>query len=96
MARQKTLKYTLLFSTLLLLFTNCKENTPTENEKTTEDNLTLAKKPDSWITERVANAKEKLEKSEAGKIVWQAMEAHGGLERWFQNGLFFFDFVYIL
>lgn len=54
----------------------------------------LAKVPDSWILERVAAAQKKLEASEAGVIVWQAMEAHGGLKQWYSNGPIAFQFNY--
>ncbi len=57
--------------------------------------INLATKPDHWINERVTNAQEKLDKSEAGKLVWQSMEAHGGLKQWFENGVLSFRFDYI-
>ncbi|MEM1337804.1 MAG: hypothetical protein AAF634_03025 [Bacteroidota bacterium] len=50
--------------------------------------------PESWIKGRVAKAKQRLEASEAGKVVWQAMEAHGGLANWYANGPFTFHFNY--
>ena len=50
--------------------------------------------PESWVTRRVDNAKNKLTASPAGKIVWQAMEAHGGLARWYTNGPLTFRFNY--
>ena len=54
----------------------------------------LAKVPESWVTERVAKAKAKLSTTEAGKIVWKAMEAHGGLDNWYNNGPIGFHFNY--
>ncbi|GHB83024.1 hypothetical protein GCM10007390_42430 [Persicitalea jodogahamensis] len=52
-------------------------------------------KPESWINERVEQAKQRLEGTEAGKIVWQAMEAHGGLKKWYSNGPLSFRFNYV-
>ncbi len=52
-------------------------------------------RPEAWINERVAKAKERLDSTEAGKIVWQAMEAHGGLKKWYSNGPLAFQFKYV-
>jgi len=89
----KTFVYilTLLF---LVFFSSCKENTATTTAIVTVVNENLAVAPDAWIQERVIKAKTKLNKSEAGKIVWQAMEAHGGLERFYANGPLSFHFDY--
>ncbi|MEM6377794.1 MAG: hypothetical protein AAF705_06260 [Bacteroidota bacterium] len=54
----------------------------------------LAKVPNDWVESRVAEAKAKLEATEAGKIVWNAMEAHGGLANWYANGPLSFRFNY--
>ncbi len=87
---------TLTFIVLLIIL-GCKE----ENTKNTEGDATLTgidsnsvKVPKSWVDNRVAKAKEKLGTSDAGKIVWDAMEAHGGLSRWFSNGPISFHFNY--
>lgn len=50
--------------------------------------------PSSWIAKRVEKAKERLAQSEAGKVVWNAMEAHGGLDKWYNNGPLSFRFNY--
>jgi hypothetical protein len=54
-----------------------------------------ALKPDSWINERVEKAKDRLNSTVAGKVVWQAMEAHGGLDKWYSNGPLVFHFNYV-
>ncbi len=54
-----------------------------------------ALKPESWINDRVEKARQRLDSTEAGKIVWQAMEAHGGLEKWYSNGPLSFHFNYV-
>ena len=95
----KKLSVTLLLSTVTLLL-SCNQNTKeTVSIDTTsptalkEDNK-LAKVPDSWIVERVAKAEEKLSATPAGKVVWNAMKAHGGLKNWYQNGPLGFHFNY--
>ena len=77
----------LVFSCLILL-TAC-----TINEQQ-DVNLSKAKAPDSWISERVAAAQKHLQKTEAGQLVWDAMEAHGGLANWYENGALSFQFNY--
>jgi len=36
--------------------------------------------PEAWVAERVADSRERLTSSEAGPLVWNAIEAHGGLD----------------
>jgi hypothetical protein len=79
-----------LFFTALLATFSCQENqTSTNNEQ-----IDLAKVPDSWVKDRVQKAENRLQKSDAGKIVWQAMEAHGGLTNWYKSGPVSFHFNY--
>jgi hypothetical protein len=83
----RTKLFTLAISGLFLI-ASCKQqekNKPSESivENTTDN---VAKVPDSWITKRVNATKTKLNNSRAGKIVWNAMEAHGGLKNWYNNG----------
>lgn len=68
-----------------------------ENQETNEEKMPeyrLARAPDQWIENRVAIAKDRLTKSEAGTKIWEAIETHGGLSRWFANGPigFYFDY----
>lgn len=46
------------------------------------------------IQKRVDDAKTRLSQSEAGKLLWSSIEAHGGLQRWFENGHLSFRFTY--
>lgn len=81
----------------LLILASCKEaSKKMENMSETEKEMPSdeAMVPQSWIAKRVANAKDRLEQSEAGKVVWNAMEAHGGLEKWYANGALSFRFNY--
>jgi hypothetical protein len=50
--------------------------------------------PGPWVEARVEEARERLQGSEAGKIAWASIEAHGGLADWFSNGPLFFRFTY--
>lgn len=81
----------------LLFILSCKEQPATTQPETSVSayNEKLARVPNAWIKDRVANAKQRLSQSEAGKIVWQAMEAHGGLQRHFENGPLSFHFDYV-
>lgn len=50
--------------------------------------------PNSWIENRVSVAEERLNKTTAGSKMWEAIEAHGGLDKWFSNGPISFRFDY--
>lgn len=92
------MKYTLLSiaTSALLTFTSCKEQPTVDNSpQEVAINKNLAKAPTTWISERVLKTEERLTKTEAGKIVWQAMEAHGGLHKYFENGPLSFHFDYV-
>ncbi len=86
--------------TLLLLFAvivACKNPTQKGEHPEVAQTVTSASEgsvPQSWIQKRVAKAKERLNASAAGKVVWQAMEAHGGLSKWYANGPLSFRFNY--
>lgn len=54
----------------------------------------LATPKESWITERVEDAAERLMQSEAGKLIWESIEAHGGLATWYSQGPIDFHFNY--
>nr|WP_299343058.1 hypothetical protein [Allomuricauda sp.] len=92
---KNTMLFTICFSFLLVI--GCKQNKKEEvTEAQTTEQVTekLARVPNSWIANRVQNTKTRLNNSEAGKIVWNAMEAHGGLENWYKNGPVSFRFSY--
>jgi len=87
-------KNIILLSTIALItVSNCKKN-DTKNTPAIEVKNNLAVKPESWINNRVQKAKTKLEKTEAGKVIWNAMQAHGGLKNWYANGPIAFNFDY--
>jgi hypothetical protein len=83
---------------ILVLLTSiaCKEKSKTEGEaKATPAEREFSQYiPQSWVVNRVEKAKSKLEETEAGMIVWNAMEAHGGLAKWYSNGPLSFRFNY--
>lgn len=66
-------------------------NEETETAQSVENEYKI---PKSWIETRVANASKRLNATEAGKVLWDAMEAHGGLDKWYGNGYFSLRFNY--
>ena len=50
--------------------------------------------PETWVSDRVTDARTRLQESEPGRRVWDAIEAHGGLATWLQKGTIAFDFDY--
>lgn len=80
---------------------SCESNTENRmdsefnNSTEMDEKNSLVKKPDSWIKERVSKAEEKLNNTEGGQLVWKSMEAHGGLENWFNKGVISFRFDYM-
>lgn len=50
--------------------------------------------PSAWVDARVEAARARLASSEAGRLLWDAIEAHGGLRRWLSAGTITFDFDY--
>lgn len=82
---------------VLIGISSCKEaakqSTKAAAEKTEiVDNPALV--PQKWINDRVVKAEKRLQGSEAGKVIWNAMEAHGGLSKWYGNGALAFRFNY--
>jgi hypothetical protein len=64
------------------------------NDQAVESGSEHAAPKEAWIEKRVEESRERLTDSEAGKLIWKSIEAHGGLERWFANGPLFFRFDY--
>ncbi len=50
--------------------------------------------PQSWVDERTSEARERLNETEAGKLVLRSIEAHGGLSQWYSKGALHFRFDY--
>lgn len=87
-------KFSLL--SVFAIIISCKEtpksvNSVTDLAVTETDVISI---PESWVNSRVAKTKERLNSSEAGKVIWNAMEAHGGLDTWYANGPISFRFNY--
>lgn len=87
------LKYTLAIS-FFVLASGCKEKQPSTPIVEEEVGQDLDVIPESWINNRVKKAESRLKTSEAGKIIWNAMEAHGGLMNWYSKGPLSFRFNY--
>ena len=89
------MRFTFVFVLSVLLLARCVPNR--EDSATPEDlpdAVMKATPPEGWIETRVAKAQERLNTSEAGQRIWQAMQAHGGLSRWYANGPLHFQFNY--
>ncbi|APQ18063.1 DUF6503 family protein [Maribacter hydrothermalis] len=90
------LHYKVSLLVIVTFFISCKETPKPDNDVSKEiaPETDVISIPDSWVTSRVAKAKERLNATEAGKIIWNAMEAHGGLAKWYANGPISFRFNY--
>lgn len=81
---------------VIILLTHC---VPNREDSATPGDLPAAVMNDAFplpdqVDERVSAARERLNASEAGQRLWQAIEAHGGLARWYSNGPLAFQFNY--
>ena len=81
---------------LVLSIVACKQ---TKKEETNiKEDVEIAENqyniPNSWIQKRVDAANKRLNATDAGKVLWSAMEAHGGLDKWYGNGYFSLQFNY--
>ena len=56
--------------------------------------VALARPAVESVAARVENAQARLAETEAGRRVWSAIEAHGGLARWYRNGPIRFRYRY--
>lgn len=86
--------FKIIAAIIVMGFVACKETPKKGIVKEEVVEKEAYKIPDSWIQKRVVKAKERLNTSDAGKILWNGMEAQGGLERWLSNGYFSFRFDY--
>ncbi|MEM9001117.1 MAG: DUF6503 family protein [Bacteroidota bacterium] len=85
-----------LLLTTILFGTGCKKESKPPVTEVKEEVLAYktAKAPLTWIKNRVSKAEARLKANEAGMVIWQAMEAHGGLQNWYENGPVSFRFNY--
>lgn len=60
-----------------------------------ETTAPLSAPEESWVTARVEDAHERLASNQGGQIVAAAIEAAGGLQRWYSNGPIHFRFRYV-
>lgn len=82
---------------LFCLLTGCKQTakkTETPSDEVQSEAPQVSGILDTWVAKRVAKAEVKLKASAAGEIVWNAMQAHGGLQKWYGNGALSFRFNY--
>lgn len=88
------MKRLFLLMSIALLLTACQTGDETPDVKVPSPQAEEARPLSDWVDERVAESKQRLEGSEAGRLVWKSIQAHGGLDRWFSNGPIFFRFDY--
>jgi hypothetical protein len=77
--------------------TSSEEPGPAEEGSSAEESEPATKTAtpkDSWVSDRVLEAQDRLSNSEAGELLLSSIEAHGGLERWYANGPLYFRFNY--
>ncbi|MEL6561032.1 MAG: DUF6503 family protein [Bacteroidota bacterium] len=86
--------YTLAFLFILAACSTPEQQSAPVTEKEVTKPYTLAKPKSEWVKERVAASKQRLESTPGGKLVWNAMEFHGGLANWWNNGPLYFRFNY--
>ena len=78
----------LLFTALLYA---CSPATPAETSAPTAD---VAAEPTGPNAGRIASAEERLSTTPAGELVLSTINAHGGLERWYNQGALAYRFNY--
>ena len=83
----REMKYFLL-TILSIVIVSCSSN----NQKETEESYNLV--PARWVDQRVNQAKERTSLTPGGQIIWESINAHGGLNKWFGNGALSFHFDY--
>ena len=79
-----------LLALALLLAACTTEPTPLADEPA----AALARPSEAAVAERVAEAAERLEATDAGRLVLAATEAHGGLAQWYRSGPVHFRYRY--
>ncbi|MEM6815092.1 MAG: DUF6503 family protein [Bacteroidota bacterium] len=85
----------LLLSAFLILSCSNKKSNEIEEQSTLDTmEVTLVSVKEEWIENRVKDAKARLQVSSAGQKLWEAIEAHGTLNTWFENGPISFHFDY--
>ncbi|NNE78615.1 MAG: hypothetical protein HKN31_16245, partial [Pricia sp.] len=87
----------LLFFGIIILM-SCRQNTSQEKKGDAVETDIPSEQtvgiPEAWINKRVTSAERRLKSTDAGRVVWNAMEAHGGLKKWYSNGALSFRFNY--
>ena len=85
------MKSNVFVSFILILLCACSAPQPS---KETQDIDPKANPEKGWVMSRVRDAENRLNKTEAGKLVWKFMEFHGGLLKWWSQGPISFRFNY--
>lgn len=80
--------------TIIALVYGCKEKENPGAKVNTAGSKEIHGIPISWIDSRVEKAKSRLNATDAGKVIWNAMKAHAGLRNWYSKGPLAFRFNY--
>ncbi len=67
---------------------------PTAQGGAAEQLAALARPPAEWVTSRVDEATTRLVATDAGRLIYNAIDAHGGLSNWYNQGPVNFRFRY--
>lgn len=74
------------------------EPEPAESEEAEQTDVAepseIGPRPERWVSERVQEASTRLQADPAGRLVWDAIEAHGGLQAWHTQSTLEFEFDY--
>lgn len=81
-----------LLAVALLFFAGCAAEPEAPSAGAPAANL--ARPSEDAIAQRVADATVRLDSTEAGRLVLDAIEAHGGLAQWYGNGPVHFRYTY--
>lgn len=84
----------LTFTLLAFLIAACTAPQESQEQKENQETVEEGFIPSSWIEDRVTKSEERLNGSDAGKLILSSIEAHGGLSKWFGNGPIAFHFDY--
>ncbi len=82
----------ILLPALLLVAISCSSPQPNNQKEPLSADARYI--PLSWVPDRVLSAENRLKSSTAGSRILDAINAHGGLQRWYDNGPIFFRFNY--
>ncbi len=91
------MRHIIIYSSIVIFLISCQPASKEyegDTEKVSPAESLMATPDASWIETRIDDAYKRLETNKAGQLIWEAIEAHGGLKNWYQNGPIYFRFNY--